>query len=178
MLHKLLARYIPAPAPKRVAVKSAIDPRTGEIIDLVALKARSCNRPRAELVRWDAAFSVNNGLIDEEHKAIVRLLNTLYGDWVGSSGALCSRAIMDELSATVVRHFINEEALLRENRCPKLETHKMAHRAFVVELQAIAAEMRRGAPVADVKLTLLSFVRRLVIGHVLTMDQDMARYMR
>lgn len=177
MLNKLFARPSQASAPARPA-KPAINPATGQVVDLAALKARAQNLYNAELIRWDHAFSVNNGLIDEEHKAIMRLLNLLYADWAGSSGRLSTRHVMDELSATVVRHFVNEEALLRENRCPDYEAHRSAHRNFVAEMRHIAATLRREAPPSEVKPMLLDFTRRLVVDHVLTMDQDMARYMR
>ncbi|MBX9634777.1 MAG: hemerythrin family protein [Magnetospirillum sp.] len=141
-------------------------------------KSRANVSYSAELIRWDPAFALDYGQIDEEHRKITRLLNLLYADWMGSHGRLSPIRVLEELNTTMVRHFLHEESVMQENKCPHLNEHKVVHRLFVRDLREIGALLRAGVTDIEVKPQLLAFTRRLVVDHVLTMDHDMAKYMR
>ena len=166
MLKMLARKFAEAPAPAKPV--RVTPPK----------KERASVAYTAELIRWEPAFAIDHGQIDEEHKKITRLLNLLYADWMGSQGRLSSKRVLDELSNTMIKHFLHEEAVMADNKCPHLSEHKVVHRVFVRDLRQIGALMRTNAPDAEVKPQLLGLTRRLVVDHVLTMDHDMAKYMR
>ncbi|MBC7954040.1 MAG: hypothetical protein H7Z12_19755 [Rhodospirillaceae bacterium] len=168
-MRRLLARVLAEPAAKAPSKPAAKTP---------AKKTRANVTYAAELIRWDSAFTLDHGRIDEEHRKITRLLNMLYADWMGSHGKLSPMRVLDELNTTMIRHFLHEESVMAENKCPHLNEHKVVHRLFVRDLKEIGAMMRSGITDTEIKPQLLTFTRRLVVDHVLTMDHDMAQYMR
>lgn len=123
------------------------------------------------LIAWDPSFSVGNGLIDGEHKAILRLLNRLYDDWAGGLHALDLPALVDEVDHMLVTHFANEEAVLQAHNCPSLAAHRQEHHALLAEFTALANGPADAAALAR-------FLKRLVVDHVLGHDLTLKPYLR
>lgn len=129
----------------------------------------------AELVRWDDAFSVGNGLIDGEHKAILHLLNLLYDDWRRDAHHLDLPGLVKELGRMLATHFANEEAVLGARSCPTLIEHKAEHRQMLSEFTALADDIQAGRATEE---ALVRFLKHVVIDHVLGRDLDLKRYLR
>lgn len=122
------------------------------------------------LISWDNSFSVGNGLIDGEHKAILRVLNLLYDDWIGGRHAVDQASLVDELDRMLVTHFANEEAVLQAHHCPSLAEHRQEHHALLAEFAALA-----DGPADEAALA--RFLKRVVVDHVLGHDLALKRYL-
>lgn len=131
-----------------------------------------------ELLHWDESLSVGNGLIDNEHREIIRLLNLLYADWRAGAHHLGLARMLALLDRTLDMHFANEEDVMARHRCPTLAEHQAAHRALLSELAIIHQTFRQGSGGDDIEARLTCFVRKVVVDHVLTWDIDAKDYMR
>lgn len=131
-----------------------------------------------ELIHWDESLlSVDNPVIDGEHRAIVECLNRVYADWMAADHRLNLEEELGKLSVVVETHFANEEDLMARRHCPTLPGHARDHRDMLAELHAIAKNVH-ALPQAKLEAQLLRFIRRLVMAHVLSWDMDARDYLR
>lgn len=131
-----------------------------------------------DLLHWDGSLSVGNGLIDSEHREIIRLLNLLYADWRAGAHHLSMSRTLAILDRTLDMHFANEEDVMARHHYPTLAEHQAAHRALLSELAVIHQTFRQGGGGDDIEARLTCFVRKVVVDHVLTCDMDAKDYMR
>ena len=77
-----------------------------------------------ETIRWSENISVNNYVIDNQHKYLIELTNNL----ILNSNAKVNSEIIGETLTKLYKyskeHFEDEEALLEKFNYPKLEEHK------------------------------------------------------
>jgi len=130
-----------------------------------------------ELIHWDETLSVDNPVIDSEHRAIVESLNRVYADWMAANHRLDLEEELGKLAALVETHFANEEDLMTRHHCPTLPDHARDHRDMLAEMHAITINVH-AIPQAKLEAQLLRFIRRLVMGHVLSWDMDARDYLR
>ncbi|KAF0225947.1 MAG: hemerythrin family [Rhodospirillaceae bacterium] len=147
------------------------------LLDLLHLHGKPPPAPTGELIHWDQTLSVGNPMIDNEHREIIDALNRFYADWVNAEHHLDVEEELRRLSALVDTHFANEEELMTRRHCPGLTGHIQDHRQMQAELRVITASF---ATLGSAKLEarLLRFIRKLVMGHVLSWDMDARDYLR
>lgn len=127
-----------------------------------------------DLLRWDPSFSVGNALIDNEHHEILNFLNRVYADWRASRHQLQMVPILVQLRRLMVMHFHNEEQVLRRHRCPHLAEHHHEHQKLLAELDRLG-DLPEGT---ELEGQVTDFIRRVMLGHILNVDLEMADYMR
>lgn len=97
-------------------------------------------------IEWQASFETGVPEIDDEHRAIVRAVNTLSEAIAGGRYGDCE-ALAAEFIGLARNHFINEEAILAKARFPGLAEHAARHQDL---LHLAASVARRCAEVKDV----------------------------
>ncbi|MGE5515412.1 MAG: bacteriohemerythrin [Bacteroidota bacterium] len=133
--------------------------------------------PDDELIHWDEDFSVGNGLLDNEHRDIVRVLNTLYHHQLRGGPPLDGEALLARVRETVSVHFANEEDVLARHHCPMLTKHQTAHAALLQDLADLTTALP-GLTAAAALAALARLIRRIVVDHILVDDMDCREYLR
>lgn len=129
-----------------------------------------------ELIHWDESFSVGNALLDNEHREIAGVLNTLYRHH--STGApLDGKALLERVGETIAVHFANEEDVMARHHCPTLERHHRIHGELLAELVDTATKLRH-LPPPEAAMALARLIRRVVVNHILVDDMDCRAYLR
>lgn len=104
--------------------------------------ASVASAPDLRLV-WHRAYQCGEASIDQEHKDLFARANALIKSaMAGDADADQSRLLLDELIASVSRHFSNEEAVLGRYHYAGLEDHVLKHQRLVgraLELRSMAA---------------------------------------
>jgi len=128
------------------------------------------------LVEWDEKYSVGIPLIDDQHKQLINLTNTLYkGCLAGPEAA--KTYFMEAIQGTVdyvKYHFAAEEKLLENVKYPDLAAHKKLHEAFVKKILEDVQSYKEGK-----KFVPNAFVRYLkdwILSHIAVMDKAYAKY--
>ncbi|MDR0447208.1 MAG: bacteriohemerythrin [Treponema sp.] len=127
-------------------------------------------------VFWDDAFSVNFELIDNQHKELVRMTNTLFmGCKAGSTAA--DVAFMKTIRSAVEyaqTHFYTEEKHMQLANYPDLEAHKGEHSTFVSTVVKAVKEFEEGnsEPIA-----LARFLKQWLLNHIAKSDKKYAPYL-
>jgi hemerythrin len=95
---------------------------------------------------WRDEMSVDDGVIDADHKCLIALVNDV--DLVGPGPAMSAEltVILDRLSAYTRTHFDREERLQLATGFTYAQAHRARHRSLVRELDAMRAECETEPP--------------------------------
>ncbi|MBJ6727361.1 bacteriohemerythrin [Geomesophilobacter sediminis] len=127
------------------------------------------------MVAWDDAYCVGVSEFDEHHQRLVELLNGAYDSFTSGHSTDAIEAILEELFDYATYHFTAEEAWLKEQGYPDLESHCAEHARFAAQIREIA---REHAPDETVRLMeVLTFLNEWLIDHILESDAEYGRFM-
>ena len=127
-------------------------------------------------VTWDDSFSVGYDSMDDQHKALVDMINELF--------QACKQGVIEADMAflQIIKkaldyaetHFTDEEELLREVNYPYLGEQKEQHKAFVEEVLKSTEEFEAGniEPVY-----LARFLKNWLLNHIAVYDKRYTPYL-
>jgi hemerythrin len=124
-----------------------------------------------DVILWYDELSVGIEPIDEQHKILVGLINTLYEETIIKKGdlSILNDTLKILLQYTVI-HFAVEESLFRLLDYPNYETHKKQHEELKKEVDNIYNCVQEGNHA--VNLELFMFLRRWLETHILIEDKE------
>jgi hemerythrin len=128
------------------------------------------------LIEWDARYSMNIQFIDDQHKELIRLTNTLYKGCLGGDETARSY-FMETIRGTVdyvAYHFSAEEKMLESIQYPDFAQHKKEHEGFVKKILEDVGKFQGGK-----KFVPNEFVRYLkdwILTHIAIQDKKYSEY--
>jgi hemerythrin len=128
------------------------------------------------IVNWDDKYNTGIGLIDEQHKALVIIINDLYlacTDGYEDTGVAFKEALK-RMVDYVHFHFGAEQKLLEKIKYPMFTEHKKQHDTMVNDILEAAKEYNEGK-----RFVPNHFVRTLrdwVFSHIALSDTLYAAY--
>lgn len=119
------------------------------------------------IMHWNDKLSVGVNEIDNQHKAIINIINRLY-DCVGSSQESEKvKELLPELYWYASEHFKHEELFMFETSYAQLEKHKQIHRDMLDEIKVMVENM-------DEELSspshMAEFFKNWLINHITVED--------
>ena len=128
-----------------------------------------------EIFPWNKNFETGIELIDEQHKKLVGILNTLAANLANRSGDIIMNDIFDELASYADYHFKAEEKIwfeyLKDDEWSR--EHKNTHNSFIEEVMRIK-ENKDDRPLDDVVYDIVSFLSKWLAYHILDTDKCLA----
>ena len=130
----------------------------------------------ADSVSWNDAYSVDFELIDNQHKELVRMTNTLFESCkMGSTAA-------DEVFMNTIRraveyaqtHFYTEEKYMTQSSYPELDVHKQEHDSFVTMVVQTVADFEKGK---SEPIALARFLKNWLLTHIAQSDKKYEPYL-
>jgi hemerythrin-like metal-binding protein len=95
----------------------------------------------AVTIIWREAMSIDGGVIDRDHKALIAIINE-FGDtlpFVGATDHLCN--ILFKLDKYANTHFRREEYLQKSMNFPEYEYHRLKHIRMIDTLSLLKGEV-------------------------------------
>ncbi len=129
---------------------------------------------------WDASYSIQVKLIDQQHQQLFSLINQVVDAVQNLRCAEAVDEIMPKLVDYTRYHFEEEESRMQELGYPEYKQHKAQHDAFKQKLDQLAAKAK-GAPDgerASVTLDMLRFLNDWLVQHIGEVDQKMAPFLK
>ncbi len=128
---------------------------------------------------WTDDLSVDNEIIDTQHKALLKKLGVLSFALKTGEGIDKLQDTLDFLEKYVVEHFDYEEQYMFENEYPLLEEHKKIHAQAKIVFKDMILKFYQ--PNID-KITLAAEVEEYMriwwIDHIRNVDGKYAQYIR
>jgi hemerythrin-like metal-binding protein len=122
---------------------------------------------------WKDSYSVGVAELDEQHRELLKLLNTLIEQPAGHAH---ERSFFTTLNALVLyaeKHFATEESYMARCEYPDLKNHQEEHVTFTASVFALRERLERRE--RDMQSTLVNFVKDWYISHVLGTDRGYVR---
>ncbi len=131
-----------------------------------------------EVFPWNENLATNIAIIDEQHRKLLGLLNTLAGALVQNDAVELTR-IFDELAEYAKHHFETEEAIWAScfGDDDWLRKHEKTHAAFLPEVAKLK-ERQEGESLRSTIEQVVKFLIRWLAFHIIDSDKRMAIVMR
>lgn len=125
------------------------------------------------VIKWNDKLNVGIGIIDEQHKILVEMINNFY-DGINdkSNDELISDLITKMKDYTIV-HFSTEEELLKKHGYSDYDNHKKQHDAFVLKVQDLEKRFKDGTIILSFEIT--KFLKDWLLDHIQGTDMKYAK---
>lgn len=128
------------------------------------------------LIEWNDSLSVELDCIDNQHKKLVDILNSLHGSGAAAKDPEAVKKILNDLVEYTVYHFNFEEELMREHHYPDFENHLAAHKALVAQVGKFNEDFQAGR--AKLSSELFKFLRSWLNGHIRGTDKRYSAHLK
>jgi hemerythrin len=125
-------------------------------------------------MEWSDKLSVGIEEIDNQHQALVGLLNQLHTAIHEKHGTAACMEILDKLVEYTRVHFTVEESLMRILGYPEYEDHHEEHDKLI--RQVVELQQKLKIDKANISFELLHFLRGWLSHHILETDKAYVPY--
>ena len=127
---------------------------------------------------WSPQYELGIPIIDEQHRGVVSLLNSLFYYISNPSRKALIMPLLKTCKRYIELHFITEEGVLSNTGYPDWQAHKATHRKIYAKLQAALHNIMRGGNYDNAPEEFLYLMKTLWIEHSNIADQAFAPYVR
>ena len=128
------------------------------------------------LMTWRSQYSVGVETLDNQHKAILRILNELHAASLKGKAQEVAGPLLSQLVSLASEHFSTEERLMESTGFPGLAEHRAEHQVLAGKLREFVSRHQKGD--AAVYTQLLHFLRDWLNNHMQSEDQEYAPWLR
>lgn len=121
-------------------------------------------------INWSSKYSVGVGVLDEQHKRLVMMINRLIDYQNAATGSEAISELISEMIKYAQEHFRYEEDLMAESEFPLLNQHKQSHRKFRKKISDLCIAVPLG--VSCVPQVMLDFLSKWLLNHILHEDMS------
>ncbi len=120
---------------------------------------------------WNDKYSTGFENVDEQHKMIFKLANSI-----------TSQNTQEEIASSVLalykytrKHFCDEEYIMEQINYPELKSHQEMHNKLIDDLNEISGtQLRKNDSIEEFKI----FIIRWVIEHIMVHDKKFISFLR
>lgn len=124
---------------------------------------------------WDYVMSVGVDEIDDDHKRLVGLFNTLNHSVNTDEDPAYLAAVLEELINCTVWHFSHEERLMVKYRYDEYAEHKAEHQELIESVLELKEKiLQAGTSISEDDLL---FLERWLTEHILTFDNRLGAHL-
>jgi len=121
--------------------------------------------------KWEEKYAVGDPVIDQEHKNMFELANTISEDMDIEE----IKGVIDRLFDYSREHFMNEEKMMETNGYDKHALHRVQHQVLTTKL----AKMKiRSFDTDKSKFEFRKFIYDWMIDHLLNHDRDFFQFLQ
>ena len=125
------------------------------------------------IFEWDDSIALGIPVIDEQHKALFGLVNSLNEAIKSGDCAETTQEVIWKLITYVTEHFNEEERLMMSCNFPYLAEHRKEHDQFVSRLRQIQVDFIDGH---EMGVSVLDFMVDWLVCHIKGTDQKYNRF--
>ncbi|MGN7611385.1 bacteriohemerythrin, partial [Magnetococcales bacterium HHB-1] len=127
-------------------------------------------------IDWNDIPRVGVKVLDQDHKKLVDLINTLYENMRDGVEQQVMNRVLDELVNYVAGHFKREEDLFAQYGYPQQQEHIREHQKLVEGVEKLVADFQSGE--FAVGIDILAFLKNWLKEHIQHTDMQYAAFFR
>jgi hemerythrin-like metal-binding protein len=126
-------------------------------------------------ISWDDSYSVHVREIDDQHRKLIDMINSLHEAMKEGRGRNVIGTILDEMSDYAAVHFDTEEKLFEKYRYPGKSDHKQEHDAFVGQVIDFRKKYSRDELFLSLEVT--DYLRNWLLRHIQGSDMKYSSFL-
>lgn len=128
--------------------------------------------------QWNDYLETGYEQIDNQHKQLIAYLNNLSNAFNSGKGKEEIEKTMDFLVAYTIKHFNDEEKLMREANYPEKLLHRMFHEDFKKIVASYVERLKEEGPNNMLAESVVSGMGDWLVNHIKGDDFAMAVYVK
>jgi hemerythrin len=125
-------------------------------------------------MEWQDNFSVNIKEIDQQHRKLVEMINSLYEAMAAKKGREAHKAIIDGMVDYAAVHFRTEDRYMTRYNYPATLTHQKEHENFTAKAMDLKERASRDGFILT--LEIMNFLRDWLQNHILGTDKQYSSF--
>ena len=125
---------------------------------------------------WEDALSVNNSIIDGQHKELISIFNKAYDALQNHDTDIELIEVISHLSTYSIFHFREEEQLMKKGHLPDYEEHVEKHQYFINKVREFKNSLSYDN--SELKEEVFLFLANWLMEHIQVTDQDYKAYIK
>ncbi len=125
--------------------------------------------------QWTVSYSVKVAAMDAQHRRLFDTIRELYNAMRAGKSKEVLGDVLRRLVEYTVKHFAEEEDLMKKTGYPLLAAHQSEHRAFTKKVVAFQKDFDAGS--STVSLELMTFLQNWLTGHIQAVDQKYGEHL-
>jgi hemerythrin-like metal-binding protein len=126
---------------------------------------------------WKSELATGNQVIDDEHKLLVCLINSVEIALKAENHANMILFLIRELHTYTLNHFAQEEKIMIERSYGGFEEHKRSHQQILREISELETSLKTAISNEEnfdaTEMDLVKLLRSWIVDHVIHMDLKM-----
>ncbi len=124
---------------------------------------------------WDNSLSVQIPEIDEDHRKLVDLFNTLNRSLTNGDSPDYIEAVLEELINCTIWHFSHEERLMLKYAYSNRLAHRKEHQELISNARTLQQKFLSEGRVMSADE--IEFLEHWLTGHIYSTDMEMGAYL-
>lgn len=126
-------------------------------------------------IEWSDSYTLDNGILDDEHKRVINILNDLLDDADADNSSEIINETLYKLLEHIETHFKHEEEIMSQCNYPRLEQQKKSHQKFHKEVVMFCKSVMTDEK--KVVKSLIMLLMKWVTHHISVEDLDIKKYL-
>jgi hemerythrin len=126
------------------------------------------------LIEWNDGLKIGIGVIDDQHKQLVKLTNELNDAMKSGKAKAVLSGIVGSLTRYTVTHFSEEERYFDKFSYPKGAGHKKEHSDFVTKVSGFQKGLDEGKIALSIEV--VNFLAQWLKDHIAVSDKAYAPF--
>ena len=119
---------------------------------------------------WIDSYSTGIAEIDQQHKKLIELINSLNDAMGAGQGKVILGKILGELISYCVSHFAVEERLFDKHDYPDATSHKEKHQSMTSKVLELQTQFEQGKAMMSIEV--MEFLQQWLDKHILGTDKQ------
>ena len=125
---------------------------------------------------WTDKYSVGIAAIDQQHKKLIDLINTLHEAMSKGQAKAVLEKTLGELVNYCASHFAMEEKLFDTHGYPDTADHKDKHQKMTAKVLALQSQFQQGK--AMITMDVMDFLQQWLDKHILGTDMKYGPFLK
>lgn len=139
--------------------------------------AHTANHVEKRMIAWDPSLSVGLEELDDQHRALIRLVNELSEKRAQGDDDAATKTLQF-LRDYMNTHLAMETELMLDLDYPEREAHRQQHELFVNHVIFFEIEKEFGVVSSQMLDAILAFLNDWFLNHIATEDKALGAFVR